>query len=65
MNPQHRTFLDTLWPDRDGRWNDAAGISNSFRAGYFTALGEAQGSLDTMTTRERLALCWAILRGRG
>lgn len=63
MNPHHCTFLDTLWPRRDTRWSGAAYFTtNDFRAGYFTALGEAQGRLDTLTTRERLALCWAILR---
>lgn len=68
MNPHHRTFLHLLWPDRDDREAPAAMFApvgrRVWKDGYVTALGEAQGSLDTMTTWERLRLAWAILRGR-
>lgn len=61
MNPHHRTFLDTLWPDRDDNpWRQSASLA--FRDGFSTALGQAQGRLDTLTTRERLRLAWAILQ---
>lgn len=68
MNRHHSTLLATLWPSRDDREAPegirAPARRRAWKDGFVTALGEAQGRLDTLTARERLALCWAILWGR-